>query len=102
MEMMAVIEALKTLTQPCRVLLYSDSSYIINAFNQHWIENWTKNGWRTASKEEVKNKELWLELIKLNKLHQIEWIKVKGHSDNEYNNRVDKIAVEAINKLKQV
>lgn len=102
MEIMAVIESLKLLKEPCQVDLYSDSAYLINSFNQGWVENWQANGWKTSNKEPVKNRELWETLIKLNNLHKISWIKVKGHSDNEYNNRCDKLAREAIkehNKL---
>lgn len=99
MELTAVIEALKLLKYPCKVKLYSDSAYVVNAFEQKWIEGWIKNGWKNASKEPVKNKELWKELYKLTNIHQVEFIKVKGHADNEYNNRCDELARDAINKL---
>ena len=92
MELTAVIEALKLLKRPCKVSLYSDSAYVVNAFNQKWIYGWIKNNWKTASKEPVKNKELWQELYDLNKIHDITFIKVKGHSDNEFNNRCDELA----------
>ena len=95
MEMTAVIEALKLLKFPCDVKLYSDSAYVVNAFNQKWIYGWLKNGWKNSSKEPVKNKELWKELYDLTKVHEVEFIKVKGHADNEYNNRCDKLAVKA-------
>ena len=100
MEMTAVIEALKLLKYPCDVLIYSDSAYVVNAFNNGWIYNWYKNGFRTADKKPVKNKELWEELYGLTKVHKVQFIKVKGHSDNELNNRCDEMAVEAANKLK--
>ncbi len=96
MELTAVIEALKQLKYSCKVKLYSDSAYVINAFNQKWIYGWLKNGWRNSSKKPVKNKELWQELYELSKIHNIEFIKVKGHSDNEYNNRCDEMARNAI------
>ena len=96
MELTAVIEGLKLLKFPCKVKLYSDSAYVVNAFQQHWIENWLKNGWKNASKEPVKNKELWQELYELTKVHQVEFIKVKGHADNQYNNRCDELARNAI------
>ena len=96
MELTAVIEGLKLLKFPCKVKLYSDSAYVVNAFNQKWIYGWLKNGWKNASKEPVKNKELWQELYELTKIHEFEFIKVKGHADNEYNNRCDELARNAI------
>ena len=96
MELTAVIEGLKLLKFPCKVKLYSDSAYVVNAFIQKWIYGWLKNGWRNASKEPVKNKELWQELYDLTKIHEVEFIKVKGHADNEYNNRCDELARKAI------
>ena len=99
MEITAVLEALKLLKEECEVEVYSDSAYVVNAFNQGWIYNWMKNGWKTSGKEPVKNKELWQELYALTKKHKVEFIKVKGHADNEFNNRCDEIAREAINKL---
>ena len=99
MELTAVIEGLKLLKFPCKVKLYSDSAYVVNAFNQKWIYGWLKNGWKNASKEPVKNKELWQELYDLTKVHEVEFIKVKGHSDNEYNNRCDELARNAIQEL---
>jgi len=99
MEITAVIEGLKLLKEPCNVQIYSDSAYVVNAFNQHWIENWFKKNWQNSKKEPVKNKELWLELYELVKQHEVEFIKVKGHSDNEFNNRCDELARNAISKL---
>lgn len=96
MELTAVIEALKLLKFPCEVEVYSDSAYVVNAFNQNWIYGWLKNGWKSSSKEPVKNKELWQELYELTKIHKITFIKVKGHADNEYNNRCDELARNAI------
>ena len=96
MELTAVIEGLKLLKFPCKVKLYSDSAYVVNAFNQKWIYGWLKNGWKNASKEPVKNKELWQELYELTKIHEVEFIKVKGHADNEYNNRCDELERNAI------
>ena len=100
MELTAVIEGLKLLKFPCKVKLYSDSAYVVNAFNQKWIYGWLKNGWKNASKEPVKNKELWQELYALTQKHKVEFIKVKGHADNEFNNRCDEMAVAAIKNLK--
>ena len=99
MELTAPIKALELLKRPCKVKLYSDSAYLINAFEQGWIYNWKKNGWKTANKDDVKNKELWEKIYDFTKIHEIEWIKVKGHSTNEYNNLCDKMAVEAYKKL---
>jgi len=99
MELTAVIEGLKLLKFPCRVKLYSDSAYVVNAFTQKWIYAWLKNGWKNSSKEPVKNKELWQELYDLTKVHEVEFIKVKGHADNEYNNRCDELARNAIKSI---
>lgn len=99
MELTGPIEALSLLKRPCDVKLYSDSAYLINAFNEGWIYNWQKNGWKTKNKEDVKNRELWEKIYAFTKIHKIEWIKVKGHSDNEYNNRCDEMAVQAIKKI---
>ena len=99
MEITAVIEALKLLKFPCNVKVYSDSAYVVNAFNNGWIYNWQKNNWKTADKKPVKNQELWQELYSLFKTHKVEFIKVKGHSDNEYNNRCDELARNAITSL---
>lgn len=99
MEITAVIEALKCLKIESDVQVYSDSAYTVNAFNQGWIYNWIKNGWKTSNKEPVKNKELWQELYDLTKKHKVEFIKVKGHADNEFNNRCDEMARKAIQNL---
>lgn len=96
MELTAALEGLKLLKFPCDVELYSDSAYLVNGFNQKWIINWQKNNWKTASKEPVKNKEIWQELFEMTKIHQIKFKKVKGHSDNEFNNRCDELARNAI------
>ena len=99
MEITAVLEALRLLKYECEIEIYSDSAYVVNAFSQGWIYNWIKNNWKTANKEPVKNKELWEELYNFTKVHKIEFIKVKGHSDNEYNNRCDFLATTAIKNL---
>ena len=99
MELTAIIEGLKALKQECEVELYSDSAYSVNAFNQGWIYNWIKKGWTTADGKEVKNKELWQELYSLTKKHKVTFIKVKGHSDVELNNRCDELARKAISEL---
>ena len=99
MELTSVIEALKLLKRPCNVNLYSDSAYVVNAFLQNWILGWIKNGWKNSNKEDVKNKELWQELISLTKVHNVTFHKVKGHADNKYNNRCDELARNAIKNL---
>lgn len=99
MEITAVLEAIKCLKVESDVQVYSDSAYVVNAFKQGWIYNWIKKGWKTASGENVKNKELWQELYELTQKHKVEFIKVKGHSDNEYNNRCDEMARNAITNL---
>lgn len=92
MELRAAIEALSSLKVPCKVKLYSDSAYLINAFNQNWIRNWQRNGWLNSQKKPVENQDLWHNLVQLNQIHQIEWLKVPGHRDNVYNNRCDVLA----------
>ena len=94
MELLAVIKGLEALKEPCEVNLYSDSNYVVEAFNQGWIDSWVLNGWKTSSKKEVKNVDLWQKLLSFIAVHNVNFIKVKGHSDNPYNNRCDKIAVE--------
>ena len=100
MEINAVLEALKTLKFPVEVDLYSDSAYVVNCFNQGWIYNWLKKGWKTASGEPVKNKELWEELYSLTQTHKVTFHKVKGHADNEFNNRCDELARNAIDSVR--
>lgn len=94
MELLAAIMGLKALKEPCKVNLYSDSQYLINAFNEGWLNSWQQNNWKNSNKKEVKNVDLWKEIIDLTNIHDVTFIKVKGHSDNEYNNRCDKIAVQ--------
>lgn len=100
MEMQAVIEALKTLKKPCEVHIYSDSALIVNAFNNGWINNWQKKSWKKADKKPVENQDLWQDMLSAMEQHQVFWHKVKGHSDNERNNLVDRLAVEASKKQK--
>ncbi|MBQ8426489.1 MAG: ribonuclease HI [Clostridia bacterium] len=99
MELLAVIKGLECLKEKCQVNLYSDSQYVVDAFNKGWIFNWQSNNWRTSDKKEVKNIDLWQKLLQLSDKHQVAYIKVKGHSDNEYNNRCDKIAVDEYKKI---
>lgn len=96
MEMMAVISALESLRQNRSSVVHSDSAYVVNAYNENWVTKWKRNGWKTASGESVKNIDLWQRLDNLKEKYNVQFIKVKGHSDNEYNNRCDKLAVDAI------
>ena len=97
MELTAVIEGLKALKEPCEVLVYSDSAYVVNAFNNNWIEGWQKNNWRNSKKEPVANRELWEELISLTNIHKVIFNKVKGHAGDKYNEICDSLAT-AFNK----
>lgn len=99
MEIMAVLKGLQMLKEPCKVTVYSDSAYVVNTIDKGWIYVWKKNNWRKSDKSQVKNIELWEEMLRLMEIHEIKFIKVKGHSDNEYNNRCDKLAVKAREKL---
>ena len=96
MEMRAVIEALNALKEPCRALVHTDSAYIANAVNDGWLKNWQRRGWKTASKQPVKNRDLWEALVLLQQKHEVRFIKVKGHASDERNNRVDRLAVAAV------
>ena len=98
MELIAVIEGLAALKEPCKVNLYSDSQYVINAINENWLGGWQDKNWKNALKKQVKNVDLWQKLLPLISKHKVNFIKVKGHSDNEYNNRCDKIAVSMYKK----
>ena len=96
MELFAAIQGLSALKESCAVNLYSDSSYLVNAFEKHWIEKWQRNGWKTSTKSPVENQDLWKLLLIHVRKHQVRFIKVRGHSDNQYNNRCDEMAVAAI------
>ncbi|MCL2797638.1 MAG: ribonuclease HI [Firmicutes bacterium] len=100
MELSAVIEGLRKIKEPCEVTVYSDSAYVVNAFTQGWLQNWQKNGWRTGGKKAVQNTDLWRELAELVKQHRVSFVKVKGHSDNKFNNRCDELARIAIQEKK--
>ena len=99
MEITAALEALKLLKEPCRVDLYTDSAYLCNALKKKWLDTWSKNGWKTASKSNVENQDLWKELIVELDRHDVQFHKVKGHADNEYNNRCDKLARDAVQQI---
>lgn len=95
MELLAAIVALEALTKPCEVNLYSDSTYVINAFKQHWIESWIKKGWKRSKNEPVKNVDLWKRMLEAVKPHKIEYIWVRGHNGHAQNERCDFLATSA-------
>lgn len=95
MEMMGVIKALEMLKEKCDVEVYSDSAYVVNSINNKWVYSWKKNNWIKSDKSKAKNIELWERLLELIDYHNVKFVKVKGHADNEYNNRCDKLAVKA-------
>ncbi len=95
MELMGVIRALEALNRPCQVDLWSDSQYVVKAFNEHWIDNWQKRGWKTAGKKTVKNMDLWKKLLEVMAPHQVTFHWVKGHAGQAYNERCDLLATTA-------
>ena len=95
MELIAAIVALEELTKPCEVDLHSDSKYLVDAFNQHWIDSWIKKGWKRGKNEPVKNIDLWKRLLKAKEQHKVRFIWVKGHAGEEINERCDKLATTA-------
>ena len=95
MELMAVIVGLEALTKPCQVEIVSDSKYVTDAFNKHWIENWIIKGWKTAGKKPVKNVDLWERLLKAKEPHKVVFTWVKGHDGHPENERCDKLATTA-------
>ena len=96
MELFSVISGLKCLKEKCDVTVYSDSAYVVNAVNNGWLKNWGRNGWKNADKQGVKNRELWVDLLLTAEKHNVSFVKVKGHSDNIYNNRCDELVRAAI------
>ena len=105
MELLSMIVALRELKDDLKsgvkVDIYSDSAYVINALTQGWLASWQKNGWRSAGKTPLKNQDLWLEMAELIKLGNISFFKVKGHADDEYNNRCDQIAQNLTQQMVQ-
>jgi len=96
MEITAAIRALEKLKIPCRVKLYSDSAYLVKAFQDRWIVNWQRRNWIKSDKKPVENRDLWENLLCVMQSHEVEWIKVKGHASNVENNRCDQLATGAI------
>ena len=99
MELMGVISALQALNQPCRVQLYTDSQYVVNAMEKGWAVSWRAKGWRRSNKEPALNPDLWQQLLDLCEQHEVTFHWVKGHAENKYNNRCDELAVAAREKL---
>ena len=97
MELTATIEALKAISKPSNIALYTDSQYVKNGITS-WIFNWKKNGWKTANKKPVANKDLWIQLDKYVDFHSVKWFWVKGHSGDHYNEIADELAVKAMNE----
>ena len=93
MELTAAVSALKALKEPCRVYLYSDSKYLVDSLMKGWVIAWEKRGWVKADKKPALNADLWQELLRLDKVHEITYHWVKGHADDDYNNRCDELAV---------
>ena len=101
MELFAIIQGLSALKESCAVEVYSDSAYAVDDINKGWLSNWKASNWKTADKKDVKNRDLWTDLsLKISK-HEVTFIKVKGHSDNEYNNRCDELARKAIKECQK-
>ncbi|MCR5808382.1 MAG: ribonuclease HI [Clostridiales bacterium] len=101
MEITAALEGLEALKEPCAVDIYTDSAYLYNAFHEGWIYNWIRNGFVKTNKKPVENRDLWERMIELTRKHKVNWNKVKGHADNEYNNRCDQLARAEIKKLRE-
>ncbi len=101
MELFAIINALKQLKEKCDVTVYSDSAYSLDPFLKGWINNWQATNWRTKGGDQVKNIDLWKAFLMEAEKHKVSFIKVKGHSDNEYNNRCDALAKDEIKKQEQ-
>lgn len=95
MELMAAIVGLEALNRPCDVELYSDSKYVVDAFNQHWIDSWLKKGWKRGKNEPVKNVDLWKRLLKAKEPHNVTFIWVKGHDGHAQNEKCDQLATSA-------
>ncbi len=96
MELRAVIEAVRALKFSCTLTIHTDSAYVCNAFQRGWLANWQRNGWKTSAKRDVENQDLWRALIDALGTHTYQFVKVKGHADNPYNNRCDELARLAI------
>lgn len=101
MEITAAIKGLEALNQICAVDIYTDSAYLFNAFDKSWLFTWTRNNWKKSNNKPVENQDLWEKLLTLTHSHRVVWHKVKGHSDNEFNNRCDQLARNEIKRQKE-
>lgn len=101
MEISAALNALTALKEPCEVDLYTDSSYLCNTYSNGWIFNWLRKDWKKSDNKPVENRDLWERMLKLTNIHKVSWHHVKGHADNEFNNRCDELARAEIKKLKK-
>ena len=99
MEITAAMKALEALKESCIVDIYTDSAYLHDTFQKHWIDNWVKRGWLKADKKPVENRDLWERMLVLVNKHSVTWHKVKGHAENEFNNRCDELARSEIKRL---
>lgn len=95
MELTGVIQGLGALKKPCRVVITTDSRYVVDAFEKNWLKNWQRNGWKTASKQPVKNEDLWRELLAAITPHQVRWQWIRGHAGHPENEQADQLAVAA-------
>ena len=102
MELFAAISGLGALKESCNVNLYSDSNYLVQAFTEHWLDNWMKNGWKTSGGGKVENQDLWFILSAQTKKHNVRFLKVKGHADHPENNRCDELARAAIEEYRRI
>lgn len=102
MELFAAISGLGALKEPCDVTLYSDSNYMVQAFNDHWIDGWQKRGWKTSNGSPVENQDLWFILLAQTRKHNVTFVKVKGHADHPQNNRCDELATGAIKEYRRI
>ena len=98
MELTGPIRALEKLKEPCKVMMYSDSSYVVDGFNKNWVKGWKRRGWKRSNGQPVLNPELWKRLDELVSMHDVTWHWVKGHADNLFNNRCDELATGEIKK----
>lgn len=101
MEITAALMGLKALKEPCEVEIYTDSAYLCDTYSKGWIYGWLKKGWKKADNKPVENRDLWEQMLVLTRRHKVTWHKVKGHSDNEFNNRCDELARSEIKKLRE-
>ncbi len=100
MELLGAIKALELLKEPCRVLLTSDSKYLVDGINLGWVKKWKSNNWLKPDKKKAQNTDLWEQLLTLNERHDVTYVWVKGHAGHPYNERCDKLAVAAIERIK--